>query len=41
MFGYNRSPLVVGRVLDLEEEIRPVAEARLLETFFYKGKYIL
>ena len=36
ILGFNRSPLVVGRTVDLETEIKPLAEGRLLNTFFYK-----
>ena len=28
---------MVGRVVDMENEIRPVAEQPLLDTFYYKG----
>ncbi|CAH1780515.1 unnamed protein product [Owenia fusiformis] len=38
LLGFNRSPLAVGRVVNLEKEIKPVASERLLNTFFYKDK---
>lgn len=36
VIGLHKVPLVVGRVVDLESEVRPVAHRNLLSTFFYK-----
>lgn len=37
LLGYRRVPLTVGRVIDLEKEILPVATERLRVTFFKNG----
>lgn len=42
ILGFYRAPPVVGRNINLEDEIEPIADKRLLDTFFKKGKiYIL
>jgi len=38
LLGLNRSPLVVGRILNLETEIIPVATPELIKTFYVKDK---
>ena len=38
ILGFYRAPPVVGRHINLEEEIEPIGEKRLLDTFFKKGK---
>ena len=37
LLGYNRSPIVAGRTLDLVTDVLPVAEDRLKRTFFKNG----
>ena len=37
LLGYARTPLVVGRIVELETEIKPKAKGNLLKTFFYKN----
>ncbi|EDO44241.1 predicted protein [Nematostella vectensis] len=37
VLGFNRAPPVAGRVVDLQDEIEPIAERNLLHTFFKKG----
>ena len=37
LLGFNRAPIVAGRVVDLETEILPVAHEQLSETFFRNG----
>lgn len=37
LLGYRKVPLTVGRVIDLEKEILPVATERLRITFFKNG----
>ncbi|XP_053380958.1 glycosaminoglycan xylosylkinase-like [Mercenaria mercenaria] len=37
LFDFRRTPLAVGRIVNLETEIKPVAKQRLLETFFRRG----
>ncbi|GAB1597948.1 glycosaminoglycan xylosylkinase-like [Argonauta hians] len=36
ILGFRRTPLTVGRFLNLQTEVKPVASSRLLETFFTK-----
>lgn len=36
IIGMHNVPLVVGRKIDLESEIRPIAHKNLLNTFYYK-----
>lgn len=36
IIGLNRSPIVVGRRLDLESDIRPVGHKNLLNTYYYR-----
>ncbi|XP_064643874.1 glycosaminoglycan xylosylkinase-like [Lineus longissimus] len=36
ILGFNRAPLVVGRRINLREEVMPIAEEKLLQTFFKK-----
>ncbi|XP_029635706.1 glycosaminoglycan xylosylkinase-like [Octopus sinensis] len=36
ILGFRRTPLTVGRYLNLQTEVIPVASSRLLDTFFYK-----
>jgi len=36
IIGLHRVPIVVGRVIDMESEIRSVAHRNLLQTFYYK-----
>ncbi|KAJ8301030.1 hypothetical protein KUTeg_022549 [Tegillarca granosa] len=38
ILDFRRTPLIVGRTVDLHKEIMPVATDRLLETFFTNGK---
>ena len=40
MMNFRRVPLVAGRKIDLARDIIPVAEDRLLQTFFKKGQLI-
>ena len=35
--GLAKTPLVVGRTVDLMSEIKPVATKTLLDTYFKKG----
>lgn len=37
LLDFRRTPLAVGRIINLETEIKPVAKQRLLETFFKRG----
>lgn len=37
LFGFRRVPLTIGRVIDLEKEILPVATDQLKATFFKNG----
>ena len=39
LLDFRRSPLVVGRTINLKEEIMPVATERLLKTFRKKGMF--
>lgn len=36
IIGLNRVPLVVGRQIDLESDLRPVAHRQLVSTYYYK-----
>lgn len=36
IIGLNRVPIVVGRKIDLESDIRPIAHKQLLSTYFYR-----
>ena len=36
IIGLNRVPIVLGRKIDLESDIRPIAHRQLLSTYFYK-----
>jgi len=38
VLGLQRVPLTVGRVIDLEDDILPVATERLRNTFFTNGE---
>ena len=38
ILGFYRAPPVVGRNVNLEDEIEPIADKKLLDTFFKKGK---
>lgn len=37
IIGLNRVPLVVGREVDLESHLRPVAHKKLLNTYYYEN----
>ena len=37
IIGLHRVPIVVGRMIDLESEIRPVAHKNLLQTYYYQN----
>ena len=37
IMGLAKTPLVVGRTVDLISEIKPVATKTLLDTYFKKG----
>lgn len=37
ILGFYRAPPVVGRNVNLEDEIEPIADKKLLDTFFKKG----
>ncbi|XP_060591166.1 glycosaminoglycan xylosylkinase-like [Ruditapes philippinarum] len=37
LLDFRRTPLAVGRVVNLETEIKPVAKQQLLQTFFKRG----
>lgn len=39
VLGLRRVPLTVGRVIDLEDDILPVATERLRNTFFTNGEF--
>ncbi|XP_067929825.1 glycosaminoglycan xylosylkinase-like [Watersipora subatra] len=36
IIGLNRAPIIVGRKVDLESELRPVAHKNLLNTYYYQ-----
>ena len=38
ILGFYRAPPVAGRRVNLEEEIEPIGEKRLMDTFFKEGK---
>jgi len=38
VLGFRRVPLTVGRVIDLEDDVLPVATERLRNTFFTNGE---
>lgn len=40
ILGFYRAPPVVGRNINLEDEIEPIAEKKLLDTFLKKGKIL-
>lgn len=37
ILGFYRAPPVVGRKINLEEEVEPIGEKRLMDTFFKEG----
>ena len=41
ILGFYRAPPVVGRNVNLEEEIEPIGDKKLMDTFFKKGKTAL
>ena len=38
ILGFYRAPPVVGRKVNLEEEVEPIGEKRLMDTFFKEGE---
>lgn len=38
ILGFYRAPPVVGRKINLEEEVEPIGEKRLMDTFFKEGR---
>ena len=38
VLGFYRAPPVAGRVVNLEEEVEPIGEVKLMDTFFKESK---
>lgn len=37
ILGFNSAPVVVGRKVDMESDLRPVAHKSVLDTYYYQG----